>query len=234
MWRIAFAPLLMLCALLSGRSQEGIGYEVLGKVLSARSEVFYLPEGEKDLRPVKVDSKLATGTTVRTAEGALLDAALIPGTLLHVSGDSELKIEELKLTKNGNDTSEEMLNRRVRFRLKRGTVNVLFRCWNENISQLTIVTKAATIRAEAGCLFQIQASDSRTRLVCARGKVYASAGSGEATAIDEGHSQEWPSERSGAIAAAGDSRGEAELSETLEAERILSELESQRVPGLPR
>jgi hypothetical protein len=226
MWWADFLPTLTLCALLSGCSR--IGNEVLGTVLSVQGEVLYLAEGEKELRPLQADSKLTTGTILQTAQGALLNGALLPRMLLQVSGDSEIKIEELKLTKDGNDTSEEMLSRKVRFRLKRGTINVLFQCWNENISQLTVVTQTATIRAERDCLFQIQTSDSNTRLVCARGTVHASADGGAIATIDEGSFKEWPSGRAGTISAVGDSRGQAELSETLEAERLLGELESQR------
>ncbi|MEP6686411.1 MAG: hypothetical protein ABJB22_06500, partial [Verrucomicrobiota bacterium] len=86
---------------------------------------------------------------------------------------------------------------------------------------------------EADCLFQVQINDSATRLTCMRGEVHASDGNRETSIIGEGYLREWPSGRSEAVSAAGDSRGKNTIANALEAEQELRHLESQQQSALP-
>ena len=68
-------------------------------------------------------AKFTTADTVRTSDGASINLALIPGAFVQLSGNSEIKIEDLSLTKDGNETAGGMLDRRARIRLNRGRLD---------------------------------------------------------------------------------------------------------------
>jgi hypothetical protein len=206
---------------------------ILATVLSLRGEVTCFAEGQRESHPVKADSRLAVRSVLRTSDGARLNLALLPGALVQVSSNSKFKIEELRRTKNGNDTSDEMLSRKVRLRLDRGAIGVLFESWDVNAAELKVITPHALIFAEESCLFQMQASDFKTRLTCVRGRVRVSQGNQGISVIDEGQVREWPSMRTETMSTASDSLKRIEISNALETEQELQRLASQQRPFLP-
>src|SRR4051812_9535315 len=90
---------------------EGITRSVSATLLSTRGEVVCLSKGSTSFRPVSAELKLSPGSILKTASGAQANLVLIPGALAQVSGDSELKIDELQLSKDGNETGDAMRER---------------------------------------------------------------------------------------------------------------------------
>lgn len=207
---------------------EGITRSVFATVLSARGEVSVLEKGSPNFRPVSSQTNLGAGSSLRTSSDAQLNLMLIPGALAQISGDSELKIEELKLTKDGNETGDAMLERSARIELRRGGIVVLF----EGFARFMIETRETTIRVLPSCLLRLDVDEHGTRATCLRGKVYATPKNGQAVAVDAGYFREWPSER-GAVSTAEDQRGRTDTTATLAAARELQELAAAQRDRLP-
>ena len=213
-----FSFVLLLGGLLTG-CWEGISRQVLATVLSLHGEVVYLSKGSTNFRPANSQAKLSAGAVLKTSSGARANLVLIPGALAQVSGDSELKINELKLRKDGNETGDAMRERIARVELRRGGMVVLF----EGVARFTIETREATIRVLPSCLLRLDVDESGTRATCVSGKFYATPKNGQVVEVDAGYFREWPSER-GAVSATEDRRGQTDTTATLEAARELQEL----------
>ena len=229
----AFFYCLIVCLALLTACWEGISHRVVAIVLSVRGEVVYRSPETDVFRKIGSDTRPGVGGVVRTADAARLDITLLPGALLRISGNSELRIEELKLTKDGNETESGMLDRLAQVRLSRGKIIVYFQQPDGAEGQVAIVTDRVTIKAQPGSLFEIETDASKTRLTTAAGEVYASLITGGTSAIGEGYFQEWPSEQSAAMPAAGDARGQLDLAEALRAGKDLDELEAEQPPYIP-
>ena len=219
---------ILVCTLALGSCWEGISRQVVASVLSFRGESTYRSKEASDFLPIDLQTKLGPGSTLKTANDGQLNMILIPGALARISGDSELRIEELKLTKDGNETGDAMRERTVQVELRRGAMIVLF----EGVARFTIETHQCTITVLPGCLFRLDVDGSRTRLTCVRGKIYAARKPAPISAVEAGYVCEWPSDR-GAVPAVGDARGEIDTTETLQAGRELRDLEAARRDHLP-
>jgi hypothetical protein len=207
---------------------EGITRSIFATVLSARGEVSLLEKGSTNFRRLEFGANLSAGTVLRTSADAQLNLELVPGALAQISGDSELKIEELKLTKDGNETGDAMRERIVRIELRRGGMIVLF----EGFAQFIIETREATVRVLPSCLLRLDVDEHGTRATCVRGKSYATPKNGQIVAVDAGYFREWPLER-GAVSTTEDRRSQMETTATLEAARKLQELAAAQRDRLP-
>lgn len=228
MSRVAFFCCGTLCiALLSG-CWQGISRQVVATVLSMRGELLCRQPGQADFQPLGSDAKPGVGSVLRTSGNGGLSLALIPGALVQMAPDSELEIEELRLTKDGNETRDEVRDRVVQIRLNRGIIDVLFQLRDRSTAQMSIATNHVTVMAKPSCLFRIQADEFTTRVTSVHGQVYST----QAGPISPGYFQEWPS--TGGMSAAADyPRGQTDITAVLTAERELRTLQSQKVLQLP-
>jgi len=222
----ALISFFVLCCGLASGCSEGVGRKVEATVLSVHGSVVFGIDEQTDFRPVGPESRLRDGSTVRTLDGAWLNLALLPGAMLRLSSNSEIKIEELKISKDGNETGDAMRSRIARIRLSRGKITVLFRRSDKNASQFAINGRQATITADSDCLFCVQSDQTTTRLTCVLGKIYASPGAQPAIAIGAGYFQKWPSDRPETIAAADDPEAQIDVVNSLEIGDQLRELQS--------
>jgi hypothetical protein len=217
---------LLCCGLASG-CREGITRQVAAMVLSVHGPVVFGIDEQTDFRPVAHETRLPDGSSVRTLDSAWLDLALLPGALLRLSSNSEIKIEELKISKDGNQTDGGMRSRIARIRLSRGKITVLFSRPDKNASQFAISARQATITADSDCLFCVESDGTTTRLTCVRGNVYAShSAQPAAVAIGAGYFQKWPSARLETIAATDDAAAQIDVVDSLEIGDQLRELQS--------
>src|SRR6266513_3729673 len=175
-----FVVLAVASALAQAGCWEGITRSISATVLSTRGEVVVLEKGSTNFRPVSSQAKLGAGAILKTLGGAQANLVLIPGALAQVSGDSELKIDELKLRKDGNETGDAMRERIARIELRRGGMVVLF----EGVARCTIETREATIRVLPSCLLRLDVDEHGTRATCVRGISYATPRNGQPVAID--------------------------------------------------
>src|SRR5260370_119507 len=223
-----FSFLLLASALAQAGCWEGTTRSVSATVLSTRGEVVCLSKGSTNFRPVTPEVKLSADSILKTSSGARANLVLIPGALAQVSGDSELKIDQLKLRKDGDETGDAIRERIARIEVHRGGIVVLF----EGFARFTIETPHPTISVLPSCLLRLDVDKRGTRATCVRGKFYATPKNGPIVAIDAGYFHEWPSERD-AMSAAEDGRGQTDTMSTLEAARELQELAAAQRERLP-
>src|SRR5262245_11232454 len=118
---VSFSSVLALCVCLLGNEcSKGITRSTVTVVLFARGNVVFGNAERNDFQPVTPKSKIHAGDIVRTSGGASINLGLIPGAFIQLSENSEIKIEDLTLTKDGNDTADRMLDRHAWIRLNRG------------------------------------------------------------------------------------------------------------------
>jgi FecR protein len=196
----------------------------MARVLSIHGPVTFAIDEQADFRPIALESRLPVGSSVRAFDGSWLDLALLPGVLLRLSSNSEIKIEELKVSKDGNQTRGGILSRSARIRLSRGKITVLFRGRDKSTPQFTVSTPTVTITPDSDCLFRVRDDEAATRLTCVQGKVHAAYGSQPAVAIGAGYFQQWPSTRPEPVAATGDAAAQIDITDSLEIENQLLEL----------
>src|SRR5215472_19270507 len=124
---ISFSSALAICFCLFGNGcSKGITRSTAATVFFVRGNVVFGNAERNNFQPVTSKSKIHAGDTVRTSDGASINLALMPGAFIQLSGNSEIKIQELRLTKDGNETAGGVLGRRVSIRLNGGKMVGLF------------------------------------------------------------------------------------------------------------
>src|SRR5882724_13100580 len=152
----SFSSVLALCVCLLGNGcSKGITRSTVAVVFFVRGNVVFGDAERNDFQPVTPKSKIHPGDTVRTADGASINLALIPGAFVQLPGNSEIKVEDLRVTKDGNDTSERMLDRRAQIRLNRGRTVSLFSRSDRSGSHFDVTTSQVTFAPDSDCLFSV-------------------------------------------------------------------------------
>jgi hypothetical protein len=209
----------------------GVSRHVLATVLSVEGEVIYQATERMPLKPLTSESNPASGSMLRTASNARVSLELVPGALVQISGNSEIRIEELLLSKDGNETEDGMRRRAARVRLIHGRLTIIFERRDDSEVRLAIATPAVTVTASEDCVCHVDAASEKTRVTCARGKAYGSAAGSEPFVVKAGYFQEWPSGPTGA--AANDAAAQMDIADALEAEQMLQELQRDRLKRRP-
>jgi hypothetical protein len=223
MFRAAFLVCVISSAALMTGCWAGVSRQVLATVLSVRGEVVYQMDGRDRVRSLTLQTNPGPGSLLRTAGDARAHLELVPGALVQISGNSELKIEELLLRKDGNETGAGMRKRTARVRLNRGSINIVFERRDESELRFTVGTRDVTISADGDCVSQVRVESEKTRLTCVYGRAYAWTGNPEPSIVKAGYFQEWPS--GSMTIAANDMRGQIDVTEALDARRELEELQ---------
>ena len=209
------------CFLFATGCSKGITRATLPTVLFVKGDVVFGNADRDQFQPVTPKSKIHDGGTVRTSDGAVINMALIPGAFVQVPGNSEIKIDELRLTKDGNETAGGMLERRARIRLTRGRVSVLFSRSNISASQFTVATSQAKLTPDSDCLFSVWTDGITTRATCGRGEVSASADGQAVVKISAGYFHKWPTATKEPIVASADAAAQMDIRTSFEAEKEL-------------
>ena len=218
---LVFAVSIVLCSVLANGCSKYISRSTGATVLSVRGQVVFWNADRNAFEPVTLKSKIHDGDTVRSANGALLDLSLIPGALVRLSGDSEIKIEQLSITKDGNETGFDMRDRNARILLSRGIIFILFSPSEASASQVVIKTGQLMINPDSDCLFCVRTNGTTTRVTCATGNINASADGHSAFIITAGYFQQWPAARIQPALASKDATAQIDITASLEAGGLL-------------
>ena len=220
--RFASFSLLALCfCLLGSGCSRGVTRATMAMLFFVNGKVVFGNADRNQFQSVTPRSKIQTGDTVRTSDGAAINLALVPGAFVQLSGNSEMKIEELRLAKDGNETAGGMVDRRARVRLNRGKMSILFSRPDRSASYLAVTTNQSTITPDSDCLFSVWTDGTITRVTCGRGEVVAS-GNGQSTGkIAAGYFHKWPTASKEPIAATADATAQLDIRTSLEAEKEL-------------
>src|SRR5215468_7687381 len=185
---VSFSSALALCFCLSANGcSRGITRATAATVFFVRGNVVFGNAERNDFQPVSSRSKVRAGDTVRTSDGASINLALIPGAFLQLSENSEIKIQDLRLTKDGNETAGGMLDRRASIRLNRGRIVSLFSHSDRSALEFYVTTGQVTLRPDSDCLFSVSTDAATTRVACGRGEVNAFADSEPAVKVSAGY-----------------------------------------------
>jgi len=218
----SFSSVLALCVCLLGNGcSKGVTRSTVAFVLLVRGDVVFGNAERNDFQPVTSKSKIHVGDIVRTSDGASINLALIPGAFVQLSGNSEIKIEKLTLTKDGNDTAEHILDRGGWIRLNRGRIVCSFSQSDKTASEFGITTGQITLRPDSDCLFSVWTDGTTSRATCGRGEVSASADVQPPLKIAAGYFSQRPTASKEPIAASSDARAQMDITIALNAEREL-------------
>ena len=216
---ISFSSALAVCFCLFGNGcSKGITRSTLATVLFVKGDVVFGDAERNHFQPITSKSKIQAGDTVRTADGASINLALIPGAFVQLSGNSEIKIEDLRLTKDGNNTSERLLDRRAWIRLNRGRIVSLFSHGDQTASEFGVTTSQITLRPESDCLLSVWTDGTTSRATCLRGELRASAGAEPPLKIAAGYFSQWPTASKEPIAASADASAQIDVKTALDVE----------------
>ena len=215
---VTFGSALALCFLFATGCSKGITRATVATVFFVRGNVVFGSTQRNSFQPVTAESKIHDGDTVRTSAGASINLALIPGAFVQVSANSEIKIEELKLTKDGNETAGGMLDRRARIRLNHGAIVGLFSQSATSVSHFYIIATQVTLRPDSDCLFSVWSDGTRTRATCGRGEVNASAAAEPPVKIAAGYFYQWPTTSKEPVAATSDAGAQMDIKTALDVE----------------
>ena len=215
----SFSSVLTLCVCLLGSGcSKGITRSTVAVVFSVRGNVVFGNAERNDFQPVTPKSRIQAGDVVRTSEGASINLALTAGAFVQLAGNSEIKIENLRLTKDGNDTAERMLDRRAWIRLNRGRIVCSFSQSDKTASEFGITTGQVTLKPDSDCLFSIWTDGTTSRATCERGEVSASADARPPLKIAAGYFSQWPTASKEPIAASSDARAQMDITTALNVE----------------
>ena len=192
-------------------------------IFSFKGRVVFGNGERNELEPVTLKSRIQSGDIVRSSAGASIDLALIPAALAQLVGDSEIKIDELSIAKDGNQTAGGVQDRTARIRLNRGKVIVLFNPGYQSTSQFAATTGQLTIKPDSDCLFCVWTDGKTTRVTCAKGNVNTPSDAQAPVTIAAGYFQEWPTTRKTPIPATEDASAQIDITESLEAEQRLQD-----------
>ena len=192
-------------------------------IFSFKGRVVFGNGERNELQPVTLKSRIQSGDTVRSSDGASIDFAVIPAALAQLIGDSEIKIDELSIAKDGNQTAGGMRDRIARIGLSRGRVIVLFTPRDKSASQFVVTTGQLTIKPDSDCLFCVWTDGKTTRVTCAKGNVNAPSDAEAPVTIAAGYFQEWPTTRKTPVPATEDASAQIDITESLEAEQRLQD-----------
>ena len=206
-------------SLLANGCSKGITRATAATVLSLKGRVIVGNAERNDFRPVTLKSRIHDGDSVRSARDASIDLALIPGALARLPGDSEIKIDELSITKDGNETAGGMRDRLARIRLIRGKIIIVFSPSETSASHFAINAGQLTINPDSDCLFSVWTDGKTTRVTCTKGKINAPADAQAPVTIAAGYFQQWPLTRKAAISAAENAAAQIDITESLESEQ---------------
>src|SRR5262245_7053491 len=216
---VAFSGVLAICfCLLANGCSKGITRSTAATVFFVKGNVVFSNAERNDFQPVTPKSKIHTGDTVRTSDGASINLALIPGAFVQLSGNSEIKIEELQLTKDGNETAGGMLDRRASIRLNRGRIVSLFSHSDTAPSEFKITTGQVTLRPDSDCLFSVWTDGTTSRVASGRGEVRTFSDAQAQLKIAGGYFCQWPATSNEPIAAIGNATAQMDIKTALDVE----------------
>jgi|SRR5262245_3263297 len=216
---ISFSSALAVCFCLLGNGcSKGITRATTATVFFVRGNVVFGNAERNDFRPVTSKSKIHVGDSVRTSDGASVNLSLMSGAFVQLTGNSEIKIEDLRLTKDGNETAGGVLDRRASIRLNRGELVNLFSHSDRSASEFGVTTGQVTLRPDSDCLFSVWTDGTTSRVTCGRGELSAPSDAQTQMKITAGYFSQWPTASKEPIAAITDAAAQMDVKTALDVE----------------
>ena len=196
-------------------------------VLSAEGEASASASSGSPTRfDLRAGARISPPASMVTNSDATLALSAVPGALVELEQESELRLMSLKITKNGNRV-QEAIRREVRLQLERGALVASVQFESEPAA-VAIDTPAGVLSMSSPALCRVEVRNQITRVTCARGAVaFHPQGAASAT-VQAPESREWPAGESEHIPADFDVRAIEEIEKSKEVEQKLLGLEERR------
>jgi hypothetical protein len=223
-WLKCFAAVLFCSLALSfSACEEVVTRRALATVLSVDGPAEFRQKGHSAFNEITPATLFGVGAVVRTGTGGTLNLAFLPNTLASLSENTELQIDDLVLTKDGNAMRNDVRSRTVRLLLLGGTMHISFNRLPDSQSGLTIRTPHGELTANSGCILLVNIDNRRTRVTCAYGTVTTRIGQTNFS-IEAGYFQEFPASDLSPQPAADDAQAQREVMSMIEMENELQNL----------
>jgi hypothetical protein len=222
-WILLFACLLSACGRNDGEPVLGFVFQVEG---TAESHVRTEPDRS---RPLSAGSYFAAGAGIRLLAESSAALCLTPGIYLRCFGPARVEIEDLRVSKDGDETGNSMIMRRAAVRLSDGRFHFFLPRAGSARAELKIETEAGTIIANPGALFFVARKGESIRVLCVRGVVNWENAQAVSTSIVAGYYGERKlagNAEPAVIAASEDAEAQNEVIAALDSAETLSELET--------
>jgi hypothetical protein len=116
-------------------------------------------------------SRLGRGDKIETSENGMVALSLVPGIFAQVQPRTIFEVEELLLSKDGNEMANAIKGRWVVIGVDRGTIRCLLPKRGTGRCQLKVKTGLGTLEAGRNSLFSLQCHGESAEVVCIQGKV---------------------------------------------------------------
>jgi hypothetical protein len=230
----ARATAILLIALAEPGCWEGTSRETQATILSLEGSATISVDGGRTFSDLRVTQTPGSHAIVRSAPGSRLALALLPNCLSLLDQNSSLEIIRFAITKDGNETGEDMRARLAETKLTKGRLFVSH-VWGEAQARLVVSTDNGELSTPSNTNFWIEFADGKTRVTCVSGWVeFRSSGAPASTRVPPGSVGQWPSAGANITAADADPRGQEDLEKGVELDRKLRELANQKRNVVPR
>jgi ferric-dicitrate binding protein FerR (iron transport regulator) len=203
--------------------ERGVTRRALATVLSVDGAAEVRQKGHWEFTAITPSTLLGIGALVRTGTGGTLNVAFLPNTLANLSENTEVRIDDLALTKDGNAMRNDVRSRTVRLLLPAGTMRVSFNQVPDSQSDLTIKTPHGDLSADSDSIVLVNVDNQRTHVTCAHGSVTTRIGQTNFS-IEAGYFQEFPSSDLSPRAASDDAQAQRDVTSMIESEQELQNL----------
>ena len=130
--------------------------------------VEFAPPGSGSFAPLKKGQALAVGSTIRTGSDGSAIITTTPGSVIHLGGDSNLRINALAFAKSGSTVTQ----REAHLELSSGVVSALIDPSTPKITDFQVQTPEGAAAAR-GTFYAVMVTNGKTYVSVEEGKVGA-------------------------------------------------------------
>lgn len=225
---------ILLIALSEAGCWEGTSRDTLATILSLEGSATISIDGGRTFSDLRASQNPGSRAIVRSASDSRLVLALVPNCLSLLDQNSSLEIVRLSVTKDGNETGDDMRARSAETKLISGRLFVS-NVWGEAQARLVVSTGNGEVSTPSDTTFWVEFTDGETRVTCVSGWVeFRPSDSPASTRVPPGSIGQWSAKDAKVTAADADPRGEEELQQATELEQKLRELSDKKRNVLPR
>ena len=224
----------LIVALAGAGCWEGTSRDTLATILSLEGSATISLDGGHTFSELRATQNPGSHAIVRSASDSRLALALVPNCLAFLDRNGSLEIVRLSITKDGNETGDDMRARSAETKLISGRLFVS-NLWGEAQARLVVATGNGEVSTPSNTSFWVESTDGKTRVTCVSGWVeFRPSDSPASTRIPPGSIGQWPAKDANVTAADADPRGQEDLQQATELEQKLRELAGKKHNVLPR
>jgi hypothetical protein len=213
---------------------EGTTREVSSTVLFVDGQPTIDRGSRGNSSPLTADIHPGRGDALETPGASRAGLSLLPNLLVLLDRGARTEIIRLALTKDGNETGNDMRGRFAEIKLSRGRIFVSH-SWGEALARFSLATPEGEVTTPANALFIVQSDEQKTRVTCASGWVeFRPSSAATATRVPPGSVGQWSSGTSSVTNADTDALAQEDLQQTVEVEQMLRGLLAPKHNALPR